>query len=190
MLEHYREDRRFAAEVGVLLALTSAVIGTVVWGGFAWMTVWYMWLILVVLPVLFYLHKSRTDVFSAGALWLQHRKNWVRTYELVEVKLKARGYGWVYLQVEDRHEQRLWVPLKLLVKNRELWDLVYNGILHSAHTNRVRTNRGARKLLRLPPDRPFPPSIDSPDASEIRRRRAGVRRVAQLRAERRARGPR
>lgn len=191
VLEHFRESRREGLRGAAFMFGVAALISTWKFGGFGWVSVWYAWAFVIAPFVLHVLYTSWTDVFSAGALWLQYKSRWVRTYELTEIKLKGRGWGWVYLQVEDRHLQRLWVPMNLLVQNRELWDLVYNGILHSAHTNRVRTNRGARTLLRLPPDHPIPPAAGgSRDASDVSRPRAGVRRVAEMRAERRARGRR
>lgn len=156
LLEYFRQSRRQSVYIGLMAAAILAVVGTVLISrGFGWVGDWFYWALLLGLVIVYFFHE-RLAVFSAGAQWFKHRKKWVRIYELNEVKIKARGPGWAILVLSDRHGRRVRAPLNQLVQNRELWDLVYNGILHSVCAGCVRTNRSARKLLRLPE------SVDTP----------------------------
>ncbi len=54
------------------------------------------------------------------------------------------------LVLKDRHGRRFQCQLSTLQANPKLWDLVYNGMLHSACHRRVQSNARAREHLPLP----------------------------------------
>ncbi len=112
------------------------------------MTVWPMWLV-VLSPVPLWLLFRHVEIIAAGADWLLWKKKWVRTYDLAKVKLSPRGAQF-NLVLTDREGRKLSIPWLQLCYNRELWDLVYNGILHSAHNGSFASNREARSTLHLP----------------------------------------
>jgi hypothetical protein len=149
VLEYFKRSHRESLLYALAGAVILAVGGTIISRGLSWIGHWFYWALILATALTFFV-LGQVEVFAAGAQWFKFKKKWVRTYELTEVKLKARGPGWWHLVLADRHNHRVTVPLNNLVQNRELWDLVYNGILHSVHKNQVTTNRAARKLLRLP----------------------------------------
>ncbi|HEX5494071.1 MAG TPA: hypothetical protein VFX70_05785, partial [Mycobacteriales bacterium] len=71
------------------------------------------------------------------------------TYELTKVALKRSGAN-MMLDLVDRDGRTLRVPWSRLQYNRALWDLVYNGILHSVYVGHAETDLGARNHLKLP----------------------------------------
>lgn len=95
---------------------------------------------------------TRRRVVAGGAEWLHARPDrWVRTYELVAVKLHAGGR---LLSLSDAEGRTVTVRLRPAGRhtNPRLWDLVYNGMLHSAHARPLRTNRSSRRRLALAPN--------------------------------------
>nr|WP_242687650.1 hypothetical protein [Actinopolyspora sp. BKK2] len=112
------------------------------------MTTWWLWLFVVLSPVPF-LFVGGAIRISAGADWLRYGKNgFVSTYELTAVKITTGGAS-RHLVLEDKHGNSMDVQLTNLQMNRELWDLVYNGILHSVRGNGAETNKLARTFLDL-----------------------------------------
>ncbi|GAA2339774.1 hypothetical protein GCM10009854_15230 [Saccharopolyspora halophila] len=92
---------------------------------------------------------NRGTRLSAGADWpCLGKKSFIKTYELTEVNATTGG-AVRYLELEDARGNKLSVQLGDLQLNRELWDLVYNGILHSVYVRRAETNQMARDFLRL-----------------------------------------
>ncbi|MGH3949391.1 MAG: hypothetical protein ACRDSE_09735 [Pseudonocardiaceae bacterium] len=78
---------------------------------------------------------------SAGADWVQWgmRKRWyqrrahrgyLKIYELVSVTADAAGPT-LYLRLEDAEGNVLYRMRHALQGDRRIWDLLYNGILHS-----------------------------------------------------------
>lgn len=149
VLEYFKRSRRESLTYALIGAGILALGGTLISRGLDWIDDWFYWALILATALLFFA-LGRIEVFAAGAQWFKFRKKWVRTYELTEVKVKARAAGQLLLVLTDRHNHRVTAPLNTLIQNRELWDLVYNGILHSVHKNHVQTNRSARKLLKLP----------------------------------------
>lgn len=145
--------------------------------GLDWARSWIGWTVLAFV-VLYALQPIRRDACAAGALWVQYRRRWVRTYDLNRVSWRSAGGGSWDLTLYDSGGRRLRVPLSALVANPDLWDLVHNGLVHSAR--------------RVPGIQPVPVDAHYAPRSGFRvsRPRAGVRRVAEMRAERRARGRR
>ncbi|TWF92574.1 hypothetical protein FHU35_17217 [Saccharopolyspora dendranthemae] len=116
--------------------------------GFWWMHVWWLWLFVVPWPFLFVLKRSRIRI-SAGADWLMYGKSGlIKTYELTKVNLDGSGWNAV-LEIEDRAGERIRAPLRRFQYNRELWDLVYLGLLHSVQAGPARSNAAADAQLGL-----------------------------------------
>lgn len=95
---------------------------------------------------LLYRH-GRRDFVGAGVGWLSDGRGWVRTYELVEVSIAVDLKPFLYLVDSDHRACR--PSLESVQQNRDLWDLVYNGILHSFQERHVHTNANARRILQL-----------------------------------------
>lgn len=64
--------------------------------------------------------------------------------------LPLAGPGRLDLEMDDRSGRGVTTTCLLIEKNRKLWDLVYNGIVHSAKYHHVETNKTARQYLGLP----------------------------------------
>ncbi|MGH8867950.1 MAG: hypothetical protein ACRDYU_08135 [Actinomycetes bacterium] len=114
-------------------------------GGLEWVGYWWLWLIvlLTLLPVFLSVRGKRV---SAGADWLRGKKGWVSTYELTRIKA-SRAYATIAYQFTDAGDRHLYLTATDLEENPRLWDLVYNGILHSVYVNRAEVNALARKSL-------------------------------------------
>jgi hypothetical protein len=92
----------------------------------------------------------RNARYSAGAEWFAIHDKWIGTYQLVEVTAKASGSG-VYLKLKDSDGEILEFKFSDLVgTNRLLYDLVYNGILHSVIAGNAATNSLLHRTLKLP----------------------------------------
>lgn len=86
---------------------------------------------------------------AAGANWFRRaRRSWVATYDLVSVRV-TKAWAANNLELKDSAGRGLSVKLTDIQENHRLWDLVYNGILHSVYSGRARTNQLARETLRL-----------------------------------------
>jgi hypothetical protein len=96
----------------------------------------------------------RASVSSAGAEWYGTGKRWVRIYELVQVTMSQGRRRDAYLRLVDVHGHDLQVSYAYLRRNRLIWDLVYNGILHSVIAGNARTNMSSRVKLDLPDTTP------------------------------------
>ncbi|QGK69537.1 hypothetical protein GIY23_08370 [Allosaccharopolyspora coralli] len=117
-------------------------------GGLAWMGTWWLWLFFLPLPV-FFLARERNLRIAAGADWLAYGNSSLRTYELTKIHVTVGGVAH-QLILEDAHGGRLeYVPIHELQLNRELWDLVYLGLLHSTYENGADVNRMAKEYLSL-----------------------------------------
>lgn len=85
----------------------------------------------------------------AGADWLRVNRKWVDTYSLAEIRLAGVLRGWT-LSLRDTEGHALRVYIDDLEANRDLWALVYNGMLHSAFHGAA-VNNTAAGMLRLRP---------------------------------------
>ncbi|MBE9376553.1 hypothetical protein IQ251_19050 [Saccharopolyspora sp. HNM0983] len=144
-LEWYQRSPKDSVVTGLWVAAALAVVMTVALWGFAWVGLWYMWLILLAQPVFFYF-RGRQPGFSAGADWFARSdKSRVRTYELAEVKVSGTmGSG--DLEMRDEHGGYVLLSLLEIQYNRDLWDLVYNGIVHSVASGAGANARTMSKL--------------------------------------------
>jgi hypothetical protein len=130
----------------VILGVFLVVYATIRTGGLEWATVWWLWAIVIGFGLLMFYVIGRDGRACAGADWFAGSRGLVRTYELVQVKIR-RSISWDVL-LEDRHGGKAVTPLQTLQANRDLWDLVYNGIRHSV-ANGAKTNQRARDWFRL-----------------------------------------
>ena len=157
LLEWHRHDRKMrfgAAAFGFFVPASLLVYNLIVTGeGLRFLTqprISVAWYFLILLPFLsaaiFYRHFNREFV-AAGAGWVAHNSGWVRTYDLIQVKVEIDAQPFLYLLDSDLRAIR--PPLREIQQNRDLWDLVYNGILHSFQERHVHTDPNARRLLQL-----------------------------------------
>ncbi|MGH3389345.1 MAG: hypothetical protein ACRDOO_10755 [Actinomadura sp.] len=120
-------------------------------GGIGWAADWVTWLIVLglsVLGVLFVAWGSGGE--AAGTDWLRDGKNWIKTYELKDIQLGVpRSKDTLVLT--DVNSRKIGMSLMRIQTNPDLWDLVYNGMLHSVYYNGATINERAREKLRLDP---------------------------------------
>ncbi|WP_254622716.1 hypothetical protein [Rhodococcus sp. W8901] len=132
---------------GGMVALLVVYLTVV--NGFQWITMWPVWLfIALVVPFTFW--RFGGEWFAAGAVWAQLGKSWVNTYELVEIKFSVDGLNRV-LRLKDSSGRQIYsFRLRNMQANPRMWDLVYNGILHSVASGNCEVTPKARKVLMLP----------------------------------------
>lgn len=125
--------------------------------GIGWMANYLVWLVMggfVLLSVLYVRGRS----LAAGAEWFRLGGTWVNTYELVSIRVVAY-YGFYSLKLEDADGHRISIQTGTIQENRLLWNLVYNGIVHSAHNGRLALDRLTRRILELPVLHTDPPGM-------------------------------
>ena len=145
----YQASRRKAltAVAGVYVLV---MVGIFIVRGFTtdWMHFWWIWVAMAAGAALAYPIVMK-ESSAAGAEWVMMNKAWVRTYELTSVKAYTYSNS-LNLHLVDRDGRKLQTNISRLQDDRRIWDLAYNGILHSVVGNRADTNQLARKSLRLP----------------------------------------
>jgi hypothetical protein len=121
-------------------------------GGIDWATSWVNWLIILIITTLGVLFAAwSVGGLAAGAEWIRYGKDWVRTYELTDVRLGVPRSP-TTLVLRDTEDREFSMGLTMFQKNPDLWNLVYNGILHSVHYGGATINDHAREKLMLDPD--------------------------------------
>jgi hypothetical protein len=117
---------------------------------FDWVTIWYLWLIPLLCPPIFML-AGRSSRCSAGAQWLARGGGgWVRLYEINLIKVSLASAGTArQIELHDSCGHAMSIRVDDLQLNPKLWDLVYNGLIHSVHVNGAETNKRARDWLQL-----------------------------------------
>ncbi len=94
---------------------------------------------------------------AAGATWVQWRSRWVDTYHLTRIRFSADGYSRV-LRLKDAHGNEIHsFKISEIQGNPDLWDLVYNGILHSVASGNCDIDAKTRRILQIPPYELGPP---------------------------------
>ncbi|MBA8826637.1 hypothetical protein FHX42_004016 [Saccharopolyspora lacisalsi] len=149
MLEWYRHSQRSAITAG-LIAFGIITLGITAMQGFilTWMTFWWMW-IGIALGSLGVYGSFRTVDPAVGAEWLKVGKAWVRLYELTEIKARHRSNA-IHLDFTDSAGRKVMVKSDDIQEDRDMWDLVYNGILHSVITSNADTNKLIHSAFRVP----------------------------------------
>ncbi|WP_246134805.1 hypothetical protein [Prauserella rugosa] len=146
-LEWYYPTRTARLVAGLLCTAIGLAL-YIFQGGFSWLGNIWLWLVLAAPPFIFLL-VGRTGKVSAGADWLATSdRDYVKLYELVKVTVHVDGVAHV-VQLMDSSGRSIRPRIGTLELNHRLWDLVYNGILHSVHVNGAETNKRAREYLQL-----------------------------------------
>jgi hypothetical protein len=148
LLECYRPTKRGGISAAVGLVVIAVVGLTITTGDTSWMSIWWMWSF-PALCIPLGLSITTHSRCAAGAEWFQHKNSWVRQYELASVKIRMRYWN-RYLHLKDRDGRKVAVFTGEVQQNQRLWDLLYNGILHSVVAGGAETNRIARRALKLP----------------------------------------
>jgi len=149
MLEWNQETKNGALISGLIAAVIVALVPTLETQGLSWATTWYWWPFIVLAGILIYI-ATGSSWLAAGACWLQNGKSWVDTYELTHIAVKASGVN-MMLRLEDSTGRKIGsLKLKDVQRNQKLWDLVYNGILHSVVTGKADPPTNVRTILKLP----------------------------------------
>jgi len=136
---------------GIAAVLAWPVVFVLVPGIPVWVLALPFLVTLALLGFAVYLIRSSgRSVSSAGAEWYSTGDRWVRIYELVQVTMSQARNGDGYLRLVDVDGRALKVGYAHLRHNRLIWDLVYNGILHSVIAGNAETNWSSRTELDLP----------------------------------------
>jgi hypothetical protein len=146
-LEWFADAKSTLWGAAVFTFLLVSVLLTVRAGGFGWMRTWWLWLILVGCCSLFLLARKKLRT-TAGSDWLRMDQQWVDTYRLRSIRV-TRGARTHHLELVDQAGNKLHTQVYYLQKNRRLWDLVFNGILHSIVHSGADVNRRAVDHLHL-----------------------------------------
>ncbi|MBA0123993.1 hypothetical protein H0B56_00365 [Haloechinothrix sp. YIM 98757] len=155
---HRGNARRKVLAGAVLAGMTAAGLSLVSLAqgdGLGIWTFWFTWL-LVVVAALIGARPGTYEVDAAGADWFQREKVWFRLvrqkefvnlYELTRIDVGYRTGGTRILVLSDVLST-VRAPLMDFQMDRRMWDLVYNGILHSV-AGGARVNRNAWRELEL-----------------------------------------
>jgi len=155
LLAWYRSSQSYAIQIGVGGFLFTGFLLSVRDGfQFHWVKYWWAWLILMVAGFLIGFTQRKGSECSVGVEWVRGRKTWVRTYELVRAKVNV-GVGEFYLSMQDRDGRSLSLSVSSLQEDRLIWDLVYNGVLHSVIEGGAETNGQLHRYLRVPYRSPY-----------------------------------
>lgn len=148
----YKSGKREGVK-GYIAFLVGAILVCTVYawlsgdGPFGWVGLWPMWLFIVLFPILPSI-TIKGDRCAAGADWVRVRKSWVAIYELRMISMRYYASG-AELKLIDSNRRELEADLLILQTNRQVWDLLYNGMLHSA-ANGAAVSPMAIKTLKLP----------------------------------------
>ncbi|WP_253864348.1 hypothetical protein [Prauserella halophila] len=148
MLEWFYPTRAGRMMAGASMSAILAVFGVILDGGFSWMGVWWLWILILPWPFIF-LASAGSEKVYAGVDWLALDDDaYVKTYDLATVKVHLDGAAHA-IEMVDNEGRSLRPKIIRLQRNHRLWDLVYNGILHSVHVGGAETNKRARDYLLL-----------------------------------------
>ncbi|WP_374107757.1 hypothetical protein, partial [Rhodococcus sp. DMU2021] len=131
------------------MVLLLVVYLTVLNGDFRWVHWWIMWVIMAVGAWMMF-RATANHWTAAGASWVQWRSSWVDTYKLTRIRFSADGYSRV-LRLKDAHGNEIQsFKISEIQRNPDLWDLVYNGILHSVASGNCDIDAKTRHILKIP----------------------------------------
>lgn len=143
----------FAILFSIIFAVQGEALGE-------WMQYWQMWLVLL-LGSLLIASPLRIKSQSAGADWLawSSKRLWlwwrppkggqIHTYEITEIKAEEGGTTGIHLDIIDLRGNELYLHRNDLQHDRRIWDLFYNGVIHST-ANGAAVDELAQKMLELP----------------------------------------
>ncbi|MFC7449732.1 hypothetical protein [Rhodococcus daqingensis] len=142
------------------LGIIALFAGFATWrtGGLVWMTWWWSWLVLGLWLAHGWWFSRHGNWLAAGAVWVQQDKNWVNTYELTKIRFTVSGLNRV-LKLTDSSGRNIYgLVIRDVQSNQPMWDLVYNGILHSVASGDCDISDKARSVLKVPADLGRPPT--------------------------------
>ncbi|GAA3359644.1 hypothetical protein [Saccharopolyspora gregorii] len=149
VLEWHQSRASTSVLSGFFLLLILLVIMCLRDWGVSWMGTWWLWLFIIWPPFVFYFIGKSVGI-SAGSDWFAVKNAYVDTYELTEVKVVGASGGLAWdLELKDKQGNELSINLREIQTNRDLWDLVYNGIVHSVQRGSAKTNPRALDKLKL-----------------------------------------
>ncbi len=130
-----------------------AVLGVLNTRGFDWLTdlrsFWWMWLVFAAICA-FLVWRLKSDLLAAGAVWVQSEKVWIRTYELASIDVGATGHRRA-LHLADADGRSIYgLTIIDAQSNPLMWNLIYNGILHSVASGRCEISERAQAVLEIP----------------------------------------
>lgn len=143
----YRRRDGWYATAAMWLMLAGLI--TANYKNFDWITEWVFWLFFAS-PLWFYSRMVRKSWLAAGATWLQNDRSWVNTYELVKIELVINGVMRVIRLTDSSGLNVAGVNIKDIQPNAAMWDLAYNGMLHSIASGNCEVTPRAQRLLKLP----------------------------------------
>lgn len=116
--------------------------------GTSWVGIWWIWALIIITPAIPY-WGLRGTFYAAGSDWLRTKHGWVNTYDLILIRLDITTK--VVLTLQDSTKRGVSVDITGVQINRRIWNLVYNGMLHSiANGTATDVNSYAKKVLKLP----------------------------------------
>lgn len=150
-LEWYKASRRRSILSGVGGFVVIGLGAGLLQGSEDWSSAWWLWLFPLAGAILIGL-TIRVDSCCAGSDWFSNGKAWVSTYELTSIKVTTPA-NYRELKLVDGAGRSIEIQLMTAQENQALWDLVYNGILHSVTKGDPEINALARKALKIQPPR-------------------------------------
>jgi len=149
MLEWIQPSVRLQYGAAAAMAGILVVFAIVRTGGFEWLHWWWYWALLIVGSWIMF-RATRNHWTAAGATWVQWRSSWVDTYRLTRIRFSADGTNRV-LRLRDAHGNEIHsFKISEIQGNPDLWDLVYNGILHSIASGNCDIDAKTRQILQIP----------------------------------------
>lgn len=146
-LEWFKASRRRSIAAGIGGSIV-VLVGITLFGGIGSLSIWWMWLIILIAGLLIG-SSIRVSSCAAGAEWFAVGSNWVDLYNLSSIKVKAPTH-YREIILKDRSDRQADFELMEIQENQDLWDLVYNGILHSVVEGGAETNKLGHSVLKLP----------------------------------------
>lgn len=150
-LEWYKASRRRSIISGIGGFVVIGLGAGLLQGSEDWSSAWWLWLFPLAGAILIGI-TIRVDSCCAGADWFSNGKAWVSTYQLTSIKITTPA-NYRELKLVDSAGRSVEIQLMTAQENQALWDLVYNGILHSVTKGDAELNALARKALKLQPPR-------------------------------------
>jgi hypothetical protein len=159
----WRKDSRRGSVKGAIFCTLLVAVLLCFTRGTAWLTDSRgapIWALFAAFAVWIYV-TSRRESFSAGAEWVAKRGHWVRLYELTTIR--CHGYPWgAGMYLKDSAGRSVRLRFVDLSGDRLMWDLTYNGVLHSVIAGGAKTNGTLRRTLALPEPEPPPAPNNHP----------------------------
>jgi hypothetical protein len=86
---------------------------------------------------------------SVGSDWVAVGRQWVRVYELSDIRYRV-GFHGTRLILKDSGGRKLSATLEELRSERLIWDICFDGMMHSVILGDAHTNRRVHLDLHVP----------------------------------------